>query len=60
MPTLEKLGFEESPNDTSQNSLLRDDLIYWACLVEDSKCLDWVEKHFDTWMNESDPDNNNP
>ncbi|XP_077297060.1 aminopeptidase N-like isoform X2 [Arctopsyche grandis] len=60
MPALKTFGYEPMSNDTTQETMLREQLVYWACLVEEQECLDWAQNYFTRWVNQTNPDQNNP
>lgn len=60
MPTLNNLGFSPSENESIQDIMLRDKLIEWACLIEEPDCVDWAWMHYNSWINQTDPDKTNP
>ncbi|KAL6252095.1 hypothetical protein P5V15_009951 [Pogonomyrmex californicus] len=42
-PLLEKIGYEEEPNDDSLIKCLRQEALRWACVLGDSKCKKHAE-----------------
>lgn len=60
MPALKTFGYEPMLNDTTQETMLREQLLYWACMVEERECLDWSQNYFTRWVNQTNPDQNNP
>lgn len=59
-PSLKILGYTSNPEDSPQNVTLRNQLIYWACKIEDNECINWALRHFNNWTNQKDPDKINP
>ncbi|XP_025073447.1 aminopeptidase N-like [Pogonomyrmex barbatus] len=43
VPLLEKIGYEEEPNDDSFIKCLRQEALRWACILGDSKCKKHAE-----------------
>ncbi|CAL8095694.1 unnamed protein product [Orchesella dallaii] len=58
LPRLEsalmKIGFEQSPEDRGAIITTRSRLLSWACRLGSQLCLDYANKLFGQWMNNTD------
>ncbi len=54
------LGFKHKSSDVFQDILLREEVISWMCRLGYDDCSQQSMELFQFWMDESDPDKNNP
>ncbi|XP_066966092.1 aminopeptidase N-like [Macrobrachium rosenbergii] len=54
-PVYDSLGFEDKPDDGLQTQLLRTAIIWWACRLGHTHCVNQSRVLFEQWM--KDPDN---
>ena len=53
-------GFDPKPNEVYLDALSRAELITWMCLYDYQDCIQRSKGAFQEWMDEADPDANNP
>ena len=59
-PLFERIGFEERSSDGHLDVFLRGQAVRWACKMDMPECIDEAKSNFRDWMEEGDPDTENP
>lgn len=55
---LERLNFGlDKPKDDNEAFLI-ENLVMWECYMESPRCLDWAKAQFDSWVKQTDLNNN--
>uniref|UniRef100_A0A0P4WG24 ERAP1-like C-terminal domain-containing protein n=1 Tax=Scylla olivacea TaxID=85551 RepID=A0A0P4WG24_SCYOL len=50
LPLYDVIGFDDNPNDLLQESLLRQTVLNWACVLGHQPCLDTAHQLYRQWM----------
>ena len=59
-PLFERIGFEERASDGHLEVFLRAQAARWACKMDMPECIGKVKANFKDWMDNDDPDTQNP